>query len=103
MSVSLIDRYNVKPLLRQVLERYAPAAAPVNRQQKGFSVFNEDVYRWMKNGVLRQMVQAIDRPAFLSMTDYRKVLDHPREFAWRLLTLDIFQKEVLKPNASKQY
>ncbi len=95
-GLKLMDRHNVKPALRRILERHAPLAAQATRRPKGFSVFNNDVYSWMKNGVLQEMVCAMDRPAFLSKQDFQYLLTRPREFAWRLLTLDIFQKRVLK-------
>ena len=93
----------VKPLLKGILE--ARGLAHIAQKPKGPSVFNDDLYGWMrKGGSLRDMVEAIERPGFLSKADFEELLEvrdwDPREeqnwFLWDLLTFDIFQKQVIR-------
>ncbi|GAH17518.1 unnamed protein product, partial [marine sediment metagenome] len=60
------------------------------------TVFTEDLYVWMKEGVLKDMVRAIERPGFISKKKFADLIDKPRPFLWDLLTYDIFQNYVLK-------
>ena len=46
---------------------------------------------------MRDLVQAIERPGFLSKADFEHCLDHPDWFTWRSLTLDLRVKSVLSP------
>ena len=92
----------VKPLLKQILEQ--KSLVDIARRPKGPSVFNNALYAWMRQGPLRDMVQAIERPAFLSQSDFNKLLqvpawnplDEPNWFLWNLLTFDIFQERVIQ-------
>jgi asparagine synthetase B (glutamine-hydrolysing) len=92
----------VKPLLTGILEQRSLAG--IAQKPKGDSVFTDDLYTWMKSGLLRDMVQAIERPGFLSKADFEKLLevpgwdplDEPNWFLWSLLTFDIFRKRVIK-------
>lgn len=101
-DVRYLDGRRVKPLLKQILERNSLAV--IANKPKGPSVFNDDLYDWMRNGSMRDMVQAIERPAFLSQADFQKLLtvpdwdpvDEPNWFLWNLLTFDIFQKQVIR-------
>jgi hypothetical protein len=53
---------------------------------------------------MRERVLAIERPGFLSQSDFEKLLevptwhplDEPNWFLWNLLTFDIFQKRVIQ-------
>jgi asparagine synthetase B (glutamine-hydrolysing) len=95
----------VKPLLKRILEQRGLAG--IAHRRKGPSVFNDDLYAWMRNGSLREMVEAMERPAFLSQADFEKLLavpdwnplDEPNWFLWNLLTFDLFQKRVLRAGA----
>jgi asparagine synthetase B (glutamine-hydrolysing) len=93
--------HEIKPVLKRILEQ--KSASTVSRKPKGNSVFTYDLYAWMKDGVLRDMVEAIERPGFLSKADFDRLLqvpdwslqDEPNWFLWSLLTFDIFQKRIL--------
>lgn len=100
-SIRYMKCWQVKPLLRKILEQRSLAS--FTQKPKGASVFNDDLYVWMKDGPLREMVQAIDRPAFLSQSDFETLLNvpdwdplgEPNWFLWNLLIFDIFRKRVL--------
>ena len=90
-DVRFLKNRQVKPLLMGILER--TPFSEITRKPKGTSVFNEDLHKWMKSGPLREMVLAIERPGFLSKTDFEKLLtvptwsplDEPNWFLWNLL------------------
>jgi hypothetical protein len=46
--------------------------------------------------VLHDMVRAIRRPAFIERSDFERKLERPDWFTWNLLTLDLFEKHVLR-------
>ncbi len=91
----------VKPLLKAILEQRG--LDQIAHKPKGPSVFSEDLHDWMRSGVMRDMVEAIERPGFLSQADFKKLLtvphwdplDEPNWFLWNLLTFDIFKKRVI--------
>lgn len=93
--------WEVKPLLKRILEERSLGS--IAAKPKGPSVFNEDVHEWMRGGSLRDMVLAIERPGFLSKSDFEGLLevptwgplDSPTWFLWNLLTYDIFKDRVL--------
>lgn len=95
----------VKPLLKGILEQRSLGS--IANKPKGGSVFNDDLYAWMKTGPLCDMVRSIERPSFVSKSDFEKLLEvpdwdpvgEPNWFLWNLLTFDIFQKRVIKANA----
>lgn len=95
----------VKPLLKDILEQHGLGS--IAHKPKGPSVFNDDLYDWMRAGPMRDMVQSIERPGFLSRSDFEKLLavpdwnplDDPNWFLWNLLTFDIFQKRVIRSSS----
>jgi asparagine synthetase B (glutamine-hydrolysing) len=107
-GIRYIKGWQVKPLLREILEQ--KSLTSITQKPKGPSVFNDDLYRWMRDGPLHDMVQAIERPAFLSQSDFNMLLKvpdwdplgEPNWFLWNLLTLDLFQKQVIKPVSSER-
>ena len=106
-DVRFLSGREVKPLLKRILDR--TSFSDINRKAKGTSVFNEDVHEWMRSGPLRDMVLAIQRPSYLSQSDFEELLrvpawsplDSPNWFLWNLLTFDIFQQRVL--DASRDF
>ncbi|HLF25335.1 MAG TPA: asparagine synthase-related protein [Anaerolineae bacterium] len=56
--------------------------------------FDNELFEWMRHGVLRDLVRSIARPAVLSAADFQQLCDHPNWLTWNLLTLDLFQKRV---------
>jgi len=93
-QIRLLKRMTVKPIMRGILDRESLSA--LAGKKKGGSIFLEDLYDWMKQGPLREMVQAIDRPSFISRSDFDEIIQHPDRFLWNLLTFDIFKKKVLR-------
>lgn len=82
-----------KPILKRILE--AGSSYDNVDKVKGHSGFDNDLWRWMREGVLREMVQAIERPAYLDRADFERKLEVPDWFTWNLLTMDLFQKQIL--------
>lgn len=93
-GIRFLQGLTTKPLQKQILARRS--LAELTRKRKGGTSFNRDLYTWMKQGQLQDMVQAIDLPAFVSRSDYNSMTQRPGPFLWNLLTFDIFRKRVLK-------
>lgn len=102
-TVRYLNGHEIKPLLKRILEQHSPSQ--VTKKPKGYSVFSEDLFDWMKHGMLRDLIDAIDRPAFVSKAEFDGLLDRveypllddPRGwFLWNLLTFDIFQKRIIR-------
>lgn len=83
----------IKPVLKALVERKSSANSA--KKKKLGSGFYPDLQAWMKQGVLRDMVHAIDRPGFISKNDFDRKLDEPDWFTWNLLTMDLYKKHVL--------
>ncbi|MCZ7547430.1 MAG: asparagine synthase C-terminal domain-containing protein [Anaerolineae bacterium] len=82
-----------KPVLKMALE--AETNSEVSRKPKCGGGFETDLMGWMRDGVLHEMVRAIERPAFMECADFEQKVKQPDWFTWNLLTLDIFNKRVL--------
>jgi hypothetical protein len=97
MSVDPQERYffagRAKPLVKTVVEKRTHPDF-VNKP-KYSSGFGNDLPNWMRQGVLRDMVQAIERPAFVERADFKRKIEQPDWFTWNMLTLDLFQKLIL--------
>ena len=94
-GLGFMDQNNTKHLLKRVLADRS--YGDIAYKRKGASAFDNDLFTMMKHGELQEMTQAIERPAYLSQTDFDNLLKNPDHFLWNLLTLDTFQKQVLKP------
>jgi asparagine synthetase B (glutamine-hydrolysing) len=100
-NVRFVQGRKVKPLLKGILER--TPFSDITKKPKGASVFNKDLHDWMRNGPLRDMVLSIERPGFLSKSDFNELLkvptwsplDEPNWFLWNLLIFDVFKKRIL--------
>jgi asparagine synthetase B (glutamine-hydrolysing) len=101
-QVRYLDGHEIKPLLKQILEQYS--TSNITKKPKGYSVFSEDLFKWMKSGHLRDMIYDIDRPDFISKSELESLLnqveypelDNPRGwFLWNLLTFDYFRKQIV--------
>lgn len=85
----------IKPVLKDILEQRSSSPAP--RLPKLGSSFNPDLHDWEDAGPLRDMVRSIDRPGFISKSDFKSLLERPNYyFLWALLTFDVFSKRILK-------
>jgi asparagine synthetase B (glutamine-hydrolysing) len=89
-----IKGFRYKHLLRRLL--WQKTNAPVAHKRKGPSTVNDDLEAWMRSGPLRPLVEDIQRPGFLTKQDFETIKQRSDYFLWPLLTLDIFQKRVLK-------
>lgn len=100
-AVRFLKGWEVKPLLKGVLEQ--KSLTHIAAKPKGTSVFNKSLHDWMRQGPMREMTLAIERPAFLNKTDFEKLLkiptwsdlDEPNWFLWNMLVYDIFKKQVI--------
>jgi asparagine synthase (glutamine-hydrolysing) len=101
-QVRYLDGHEIKPLLKRILEHYS--TSNITKRPKGYSVFSEDLFQWMKSGHLRDLIYDIDRPDFISKSELASLLsqieypelDNPRGwFLWNLLTFDIFRKQIV--------
>ncbi|MBU0731083.1 MAG: hypothetical protein KKA70_15215 [Proteobacteria bacterium] len=88
-----INHLQVKPWLKQILNN--KGLSQIYKKPKGGSVFTADLYKWMKEGPLKEMVMEIDIPSFLTKKDYDKLVEKPDKFLWALLTFDIFKKKLV--------
>ncbi len=82
-----------KYLLKNIL-RHHGLSEIANSPKRG-GTFETDLFSWMKSGPLRDRVQAIKRPAYLSQRDFQTLLEHPSPTLWAILTWDIFQERVI--------
>jgi hypothetical protein len=48
----------------------------------------------MRNGVLRDMVQDMERPAWMSAADWQQQRARPGWLTWNLLTMDLFRQHL---------
>jgi len=96
-----LERYTYqnspKPILRFALESRAPLEVIYKRKGQS-SLMTENVFPWMREGSLRDMVNSIDRPQFLSVRDFERIINEPDWLTWNLLTMDLFLKNVLRNN-----
>lgn len=83
----------VKPLQKAILERRSLRAL-VGRAKGGTHV-NDDMFRWMTRGPLRDLVAAIEPPAFLPRSLFHEMLEKPNDFLWSLVVFDLFDRHVL--------
>jgi asparagine synthetase B (glutamine-hydrolysing) len=98
-SFSPIERYTygnrVKPILKAALETMHPRL--LTDQPKGWSGLGEQaLFDWMREGALSEIVRDIERPGFMEQSDFDRKLEHPDWFTWSMLTLNLFNKLVLK-------
>ncbi len=84
-----IKGFRPKYLLKDILSQQT--ASEVSRKPKGFSVFENDLNQWMKSGPLREVIDGIERPGFISQADFDLQKENPDFFLWGLLTFHIFQ------------
>jgi asparagine synthetase B (glutamine-hydrolysing) len=102
VKVRYIRGRRQKYLLKTLLEQRTRST--VARQPKGGSMFHPDLERWMKDGLLRDLIQSIDLPAYLTRADFERLAEHPRLpqslALWHMLAFDLFQKQVAQPRAT---
>ncbi len=98
-SIQPATRYTYHHVIRHILIDALVANVPgidVHRP-KGWSSIGQDyLFGMMRAGPLRDLVLSIECPAFVERQDFDLKLAEPDWFTWNLLTLDLFQKHVLR-------
>ena len=88
-----IQGQGAKPILKTALQMQA-SGFDVN-QPKGWSGMGpKHLFDWMKDGVLSDMVQAIERPGYVNQQDFKYQIENPSWFTWNMLTLDLFKRGI---------
>ena len=82
-----------KAVLKEILVQHNLSS--IANKPKGGSIFNTDLYAWMKTGPLQELIHDITLPDFLSRADFEKLIHTPDRFLWALLTFDLFMKKVV--------
>jgi asparagine synthetase B (glutamine-hydrolysing) len=85
-----INGLRPKHLLKDILTQ--KTHSPISKRPKGFSVFENDIFEWMRSGSLKQLVADIQLPGFLSKKDFEDQLRTPGYFLWILLNFDLFRR-----------
>lgn len=85
-----------KWLPKALIEKRLPSHHQLVQRPKRSGGFDIELRRWMKSGVLRDVVHAMRRPDYITAVDFQDAIENPDWFTWNLLTSDIFQKRVLK-------
>jgi asparagine synthetase B (glutamine-hydrolysing) len=88
-----------KWLPKALVEKRLSNGKQLTQKSKRAGGFDIELRKWMKSGVLRDMVNDIHRPDYLSLKDFEQAKEDPDWFTWNLLTLDLFQKRVLGTQA----
>jgi asparagine synthetase B (glutamine-hydrolysing) len=83
-----------KPVLKYILE--TKSASQAARKRKAGGGFSRDLFNWMQGGVMREMVEDMQRPDFISRTDFETIKRAPDWFTWNALNYDLFIKHVVK-------
>jgi hypothetical protein len=95
-SFDPLSRYTysskVKPILKMALG--SRTSVKSLNSPKGWSGVGEDLWVWMQEGVMQDMVRGIDRPGFIDPVEFENKLQNPDWFTWGLLTLDVFKKSI---------
>lgn len=85
-----IKGFRPKYLLKDLLTQKTDAV--ISKRPKGFSIFESDLISWMKSGPLRELIENIERPGFLSKLEFDRQLKNPDYSLWILLNWDIFRR-----------
>jgi asparagine synthetase B (glutamine-hydrolysing) len=63
--------------------------------------FNNELFEWMKHGILKDLVWSIERPGYMSVADFEQKREEPNWFTWNLLNLDLIQKRLLRSGSAE--
>jgi len=92
-DIRYIKGFRPKYLLKDLLAQ--KTGSSISKGPKGFSIFENDLYSWMKSGPLRELIENIELPGFLSRAEFDRQLQNPDYFLWTLLNYDIFRQRCL--------
>jgi hypothetical protein len=98
-KIRFLKNFNTKPILKELLVRRS--FSTIAYRKKRGTTFSNDLEIWLTQGPLREMVQNINLPGFVSRADFESMLKQPGDFLWSLLTFDLFQKHVLGSSLEK--
>jgi asparagine synthetase B (glutamine-hydrolysing) len=85
-----------KWLPKALIEKRLSNGRQITQKSKRAGGFDNELRKWMKSGILRELVHDIQRPGYMTLSDFEKTIEEPDWFTWNLLTLDLFQKRILK-------
>ena len=85
---------HTKPVMKTILE--AQSTSQASRKPKYGGGFSRDLFNWMREGVLRALVEDMQRPDFISQADFEKIKRAPDWFTWSALNYDLFLKHVVR-------
>ena len=99
-SFTPLERYDwnhrPKPILKLALE--SQTSNLDLDKPKGWSGYGmTELFNSMKAGELSPYVQEIERPGFVSKSDFNNKINQPDWVTWNLLTFDLLKKHVLDP------
>ncbi len=86
-------RLKLKPLQKALLRQRS--CGQLADKKKGGTAFTADLGAWLRHGVLKEHVEAIERPDFVPRTLLTELKKQPKDFLWNLLIYDLFRKRVL--------
>jgi len=91
--------YKSKYLLKELFAQ--KVNAKMANQRKGGSTTPEDLVTRMRSGSLKSLTSEIQRPDFMSRTDFEGVIQRSNYFLWHLLTFDVFKKKFIQIEKQK--
>ncbi len=89
------SKYLLKELFAQKVN------AKMANQRKGGSTTPEDLVTRMRSGSLKSLTSEIQRPDFMSRTEFEGVIQRSNYFLWHLLTFDVFKKKFIQIEKQK--
>jgi asparagine synthetase B (glutamine-hydrolysing) len=95
-KIRYFARGRQKWLPKALLEKRLSNGHQITQKPKRAGGFDNELRKWMKSGILRDVVHDIQRPGYMTLSDFEKTIEEPDWFTWNLLTLDLFQKRILK-------
>lgn len=88
----------LKPLQKRLLARRRQER--LAGKKKGGTAFNQDLWSWMRRGVLKDLIEAMERPDFVPRALFAEIKNKPGDFLWNLLIYDLFQQRIVRHRRS---
>jgi len=85
-------RGRTKPLLKLALQ--ARTGLDFVSRPKRAGTFFTDLFAWMREGVLADMVRSIERPGYVDPKSFRQQIEAPDWTTWNLLLMDLYAKHL---------
>ena len=90
-----------KWLPKTLVEKRLPNQNQITHKLKRSGGFDQELRKWMKSGILSDLVHAIDRPSYMTGANFEQAKENPDWFTWNLLTLDLFTKRILRSHPTQ--